>query len=171
MNFKLKNDTFLRALLRQPTEYTPVWMMRQAGRYPAGILRDAQARRQFSRSVQEPGLRHGSDVATAGAFPAGCGDPVLRHPHRAGCDGPGAVFFRRRRPEVRAPVERRSGDQSTARAGHRQGFALCHRCRDADPQGAGRPRAADRLFRQPVHACPATWSKAAAATITPRSRP
>ena len=29
----LKNDTFLRALLRQPTEYTPVWLMRQAGRY------------------------------------------------------------------------------------------------------------------------------------------
>ncbi|MEJ1958952.1 MAG: uroporphyrinogen decarboxylase [Nitrosomonadales bacterium] len=33
MNFKLKNDTFLRALLRQSTEYTPLWMMRQAGRY------------------------------------------------------------------------------------------------------------------------------------------
>ncbi|MGD9788217.1 MAG: uroporphyrinogen decarboxylase [Sulfuricellaceae bacterium] len=30
---KLKNDTFLRALLRQPTDYTPIWMMRQAGRY------------------------------------------------------------------------------------------------------------------------------------------
>ncbi len=30
---KLKNDTLLRALLRQPTEYTPVWLMRQAGRY------------------------------------------------------------------------------------------------------------------------------------------
>ncbi len=30
---QLKNDTFLRALLRQPTDYTPVWMMRQAGRY------------------------------------------------------------------------------------------------------------------------------------------
>ena len=29
----LQNDTYLRALLRQPTEYTPVWMMRQAGRY------------------------------------------------------------------------------------------------------------------------------------------
>ena len=27
------NDTFLRALLRQPTEYTPLWIMRQAGRY------------------------------------------------------------------------------------------------------------------------------------------
>jgi uroporphyrinogen decarboxylase len=29
----LQNDTFLRACLRQPTEYTPVWLMRQAGRY------------------------------------------------------------------------------------------------------------------------------------------
>ncbi|MES2113765.1 MAG: uroporphyrinogen decarboxylase family protein, partial [Pseudomonadota bacterium] len=28
----LQNDTFLRALLRQPTDYTPVWLMRQAGR-------------------------------------------------------------------------------------------------------------------------------------------
>ena len=27
------NDTFLRACLRQPTEYTPLWLMRQAGRY------------------------------------------------------------------------------------------------------------------------------------------
>ncbi len=30
---KPQNDTLLRALLRQPTEYTPVWLMRQAGRY------------------------------------------------------------------------------------------------------------------------------------------
>jgi uroporphyrinogen decarboxylase len=29
----LQNDTFLKALMRQPTDYTPVWMMRQAGRY------------------------------------------------------------------------------------------------------------------------------------------
>ena len=29
----LKNDTLIRALLRQPTPYTPVWLMRQAGRY------------------------------------------------------------------------------------------------------------------------------------------
>ncbi len=30
---KLKNDTLIRALLRQPTPHTPVWLMRQAGRY------------------------------------------------------------------------------------------------------------------------------------------
>ncbi len=30
---KLENDTLIRALLRQPTPYTPIWLMRQAGRY------------------------------------------------------------------------------------------------------------------------------------------
>ena len=28
-----QNDTFLRALLREPVTHTPVWLMRQAGRY------------------------------------------------------------------------------------------------------------------------------------------
>jgi uroporphyrinogen decarboxylase len=30
---RLENDTFIRALLRQPVDYTPIWIMRQAGRY------------------------------------------------------------------------------------------------------------------------------------------
>jgi len=29
----LQNDTLLRALAREPTSYTPIWLMRQAGRY------------------------------------------------------------------------------------------------------------------------------------------
>ncbi|MGH8681759.1 MAG: uroporphyrinogen decarboxylase [Burkholderiales bacterium] len=30
---KLENDTLIRALFRQPTPHTPIWLMRQAGRY------------------------------------------------------------------------------------------------------------------------------------------
>jgi len=29
----MRNDVFLRALMREPTPYTPIWVMRQAGRY------------------------------------------------------------------------------------------------------------------------------------------
>lgn len=33
MSVELKNDRLLRALLRQPVDKTPIWIMRQAGRY------------------------------------------------------------------------------------------------------------------------------------------
>jgi uroporphyrinogen decarboxylase len=58
MNFKVKNDTFLRALLRQPTEYTPMWMMRQAGRY----LPEYRATRRTAGSFM--GLCKNPDFAT-----------------------------------------------------------------------------------------------------------
>jgi uroporphyrinogen decarboxylase len=54
----LQNDTFLRALLRQPTEYTPVWLMRQAGRY----LPEYRASR--SRAGSFLGLAKNPDFAT-----------------------------------------------------------------------------------------------------------
>lgn len=56
----LQNDTFLRALMRQPTDYTPVWMMRQAGRYlpeyrasraTAGSFMDLCRNAQFATDV------------------------------------------------------------------------------------------------------------------------
>jgi uroporphyrinogen decarboxylase len=54
----LQNDTFLRALLRQPTAYTPVWLMRQAGRY----LPEYRATRQKAGSFM--GLATNPDYAT-----------------------------------------------------------------------------------------------------------
>lgn len=58
MAHPLLNDTFLRALLRQPTDYTPVWLMRQAGRY----LPEYNATR--SRAGSFLGLAKNPDYAT-----------------------------------------------------------------------------------------------------------
>ena len=54
----LKNDTFLRALQRQPTDYTPLWLMRQAGRY----LPEYRATRKRAGSFL--GLAKNPDYAT-----------------------------------------------------------------------------------------------------------
>ena len=54
----LKNDTILRALLRQPTDYTPLWLMRQAGRY----LPEYRATRARAGSFM--GLATNPDYAT-----------------------------------------------------------------------------------------------------------
>ena len=54
----LQNDSFLRACLRQPTEHTPVWLMRQAGRY----LPEYRATREKAGSFM--GLATNVDYAT-----------------------------------------------------------------------------------------------------------
>ena len=54
----LQNDTFLRACLGQATEYTPVWLMRQAGRY----LPEYRATRAKAGSFM--GLATSTDFAT-----------------------------------------------------------------------------------------------------------
>ena len=54
----LANDSFLRACLRLPTPYTPVWLMRQAGRY----LPEYRATRERAGSFM--GLATNPDYAT-----------------------------------------------------------------------------------------------------------
>ena len=54
----LQNDTFLRALRRQPVDYTPIWLMRQAGRY----LPEYRATRKVAGSFL--GLAKNPDFAT-----------------------------------------------------------------------------------------------------------
>ena len=54
----LQNDNFLRACLRQPTDHTPIWLMRQAGRY----LPEYRATREKAGSFM--GLATNRDYAT-----------------------------------------------------------------------------------------------------------
>ncbi len=53
---KLKNDTLIRALLRQPTPYTPVWLMRQAGRYLPEYLLTRKKAGSFLQLAKSPSL-------------------------------------------------------------------------------------------------------------------
>jgi uroporphyrinogen decarboxylase len=52
----LHNDSFLRALLRQPVERTPVWMMRQAGRYLPEYRRVREQAGSFMNLCTNPEL-------------------------------------------------------------------------------------------------------------------
>lgn len=57
MNFApLKNDTFLRALLRQETDYTPLWLMRQAGRYLPEYRATRKGAGSFLSLAKNPGF-------------------------------------------------------------------------------------------------------------------
>jgi len=52
----LQNDRFIRALLRQPVDVTPVWMMRQAGRYLPEYLRVRKQAGSFMSLCTNPEL-------------------------------------------------------------------------------------------------------------------
>ena len=76
----LANDTFLRACLRQATPYTPLWLMRQAGRYlpeykatraRAGSFMGLATNVQYATEVTlQPLDRFALDAAIRGSFHA-----------------------------------------------------------------------------------------------------
>lgn len=53
---ELKNDLMLRALLREPVDRTPVWIMRQAGRYLPEYLKTRAEAGSFMNLCQTPEL-------------------------------------------------------------------------------------------------------------------
>ena len=52
----LKNDRFLKALMREPVDVTPVWMMRQAGRYLPEYRATRKQAGNFLKLCQTPEL-------------------------------------------------------------------------------------------------------------------
>ena len=65
----LKNDTFLRALLRQPVDYTPVWLMRQAGRYLPEYCETRRRAGYFMGLCQSPDLATEVTLQPLARFP------------------------------------------------------------------------------------------------------
>jgi uroporphyrinogen decarboxylase len=65
----LKNDTFLRALLKQPIEYTPVWLMRQAGRYLAEYNATRARAGDFLSLCKNPGFATEVTLQPLARFP------------------------------------------------------------------------------------------------------
>jgi len=65
----LKNDTFLRALLKQPVDYTPVWLMRQAGRYLAEYNATRARAGDFLSLCKNPGFATEVTLQPLARFP------------------------------------------------------------------------------------------------------
>jgi uroporphyrinogen decarboxylase len=65
----LQNDTLLRALRREPTAYTPVWLMRQAGRYLPEYNAIRQHAGSFLRLCTDPELATEVTLQPLARFP------------------------------------------------------------------------------------------------------
>ena len=134
----IANDTFLRALRREPTPYTPVWLMRQAGRY----LPEYNATRAKAGSFMA--LAHNPDLATEVTL-----QPLARFPLDAAilfsdiltvpdAMGLGLSFAEGEGPRFARPCATRPRSRAR-RAGHGQRSTTCStRSRRSSASSRGR---------------------------------
>ncbi|HWP94281.1 MAG TPA: uroporphyrinogen decarboxylase [Gammaproteobacteria bacterium] len=83
----LQNDLLLRALLRQPTERTPVWLMRQAGRYLPEYRATRERAGSFIRLMTTPELACEVTLQPLARFPLDAAilfSDILTIPHAMG---------------------------------------------------------------------------------------
>ncbi len=101
---ELKNDRFLRALLRQPVDVTPVWMMRQAGRYLPEYRATREKAGDFMKLCQSPELACEVTLQPLDRFPLDAAilfSDILTVPYAMGL---GLYFEEGEGPRFRKPV-------------------------------------------------------------------
>jgi uroporphyrinogen decarboxylase len=104
---RLRNDTLIRALLRQPTAYTPVWIMRQAGRYLPEYNATRSRAGSFLALAKDPDLATEVTLQPLARFPLDAAilfSDILTVPDAMGlglyfADGEGPKFERPLRDE------------------------------------------------------------------------
>ncbi len=104
MNTSLQNDVFLRALLRQPVPYTPVWMMRQAGRYLPEYRATRAKAGSFLQLCQTPDLTCEVTLQPLRRYPLDAAilfSDILTIPHAMGL---GLQFETGEGPVIQRPV-------------------------------------------------------------------
>src|SRR6476659_1217481 len=104
----LKNDTLLRALALKPTDHTPIWLMRQAGRYLPEYNATRAKAGSFMRLAQTPALASEVTLQPLARFPLDAAilfSDILTVPDAMGL----GLFF----AEGQGPrFERRTADES-----------------------------------------------------------
>jgi uroporphyrinogen decarboxylase len=106
---ELKNDRLLRALLREPVDYTPVWLMRQAGRYLPEYRAVREAAGDFMTLCTTPDLACEVTLQPLERFPLDAAilfSDILTIPDAMGL---GLHFSQGEGPRFRNPV-RQAGD-------------------------------------------------------------
>lgn len=104
----LQNDVFLRALLREPVPYTPVWLMRQAGRYLPEYNATREKAGSFLGLAQNPAYAAEVTLQPLARFPLDAAilfSDILTVPHAMGLGldfraGEGPYFERPLRNEA-----------------------------------------------------------------------
>jgi uroporphyrinogen decarboxylase len=107
----LHNDTFLRALLRQNTERTPVWMMRQAGRYLPEYRATRERAGSFLKLCMTPELACEVTLQPLARYPLDAAilfSDILTIPHALGL---GLHFETGEGPKIERPVRSRADVQ------------------------------------------------------------
>jgi uroporphyrinogen decarboxylase len=108
MAAELANDLFLRALLREATPRTPVWMMRQAGRYLPEYRATREKAGSFLKLCMNPELACEVTLQPLARFPLDAAilfSDILTIPHAMGL---GLEFEAGEGPRIAHPVRSRA---------------------------------------------------------------